>query len=266
MLSAFVKAHWIALFLSAGALTVQYALPQANLAPVLLGLIVLAWGLTSAFALRRSGSAIETDTAPDATTSGSDELGREIQEERALVHSLFNDLNQTVQNEVTSIRDELHRIQGFVGDAAGQLSESFQGMSDRARTQQNLIVSVIENIEAEARSSSDRVSGSLKNVSDLANQINDDVGLAVRALQFEDIVSQRLGNPHRHLDALQSFATVLVDHLDELDAMKATTGVGYSAGLQQIRDNLALFMADGEAEEHTLVGQDSMQAGSIDLF
>ncbi len=272
----FFKAHWIALLLSAGAIAAQFALPQANWTPVLFGLIVLVWGLTSAFALCRSASAMETGTVSDAIAHGPGEVGEaipqsepyndQIQQEQALVRSLFDDLNQTVRNEVATIRNELYRIREHVGDAAAQLSDSFQGLTEWSQTQQNLIMSVIENVEPEATSSGDEVSKSLAHVSNLANQISEDISQAIRVLQFEDIVSQQLDNPLQHLDMLERFVTVLKNSWDELNAIEAVVETDCAARLRHIRDNLSQSMQHWEEKDDTLVRQDSMQAGSIDLF
>lgn len=272
---AFFKAHWIALLLSAGAIAAPIALPQANWTPVLLSLTGLVWGLSSAFALRRSTSLMGTGTVAEAMAHHSEEMGKviprsepygKIQEERALVHSLFDDLNQKVQNEVTTIRNELYRIREHVGDAAAQLSDSFQGLTEWSQTQQNLIMSVIENVQPAAASSSDDVSKSLEHVSNLANQIDEDIRQAVRVLQFEDIISQQLDNPLQHLDMLEHFVTVLKDSWEELDAMQMAAETDSGARLQQIRDHLSQSMQYWEDKDDTLVRQDSMQAGSIDLF
>lgn len=215
---------------------------------MLLGLTVLVWGLTTALTLRYVHSAITTRATSDATRLNPKESGDvldqselphhegEIKEEHALVHGLVNDVHRTVQHEVIFIRNEIYRIRTLVSDAVSQLSDSFQGLSERSESQQKMLMSVIENLESEALASGDSVSKSLSDISDLAKQINDHIGQVIRALQFEDIFSQRLEHPLQRLDILKGFVNVLKDNLDELATIAATTEVDYCIRLQQVRD------------------------------
>ena len=276
MFSSFLKAHWFALLLSAGAAAAAFALPQANLTPVLLGLTVLVWGLTSALALRHSDSSRGIDAASDATLLTPEENGEVLpqsahqddqrKEERELVHSLFNDLHHVVQNEVLVIREDISITRELVSEAVTQLNDNLQGLYERSETQQSMLMSVFDNMEPKGTSLDNSISNHLSEISNLTNQFNEHIGQAVQSLQFEDIVSQRLNNPVEHLAFLERFVIILKENLDELDTQVKSMETDYYIGLQQTRDQLSIYKETWEKEDENLVRQQSMEAGSIDLF
>ncbi len=183
------------------------------------------------------------------------------------MHGLFEDLHHAVQDESVIIHDELTHIRDLVGDAFGQLTESFHGLTERTKRQRALILSVTEKVEAEAMSIDDGIAQSLKTITNLANEINDQVGAAVRALQFDDIVRQRLDNPFRHIDRLEQIVAILKDNdWDDPDIIEEATEPDYSVKLQERRSRLSQYIRDGERKESTRIEQPIMKAGSIDLF
>lgn len=98
---------------------------------------------------------------------------------------------------------------------------------------------------------------SLQEVSTITAQINADVDLAVRGLQFEDMVRQLLEHAHQRLQSLEALVATLSG---------ATVEAAGSALPQRLQQQLAELKAAHQAAVHKPVLQTSMNAGDIELF
>jgi len=83
-----------------------------------------------------------------------------------------------------------------------------------------------------------------------------DVGVAVRALQFEDIISQLLHYTETPLDTLRCLDTALAE------AAETNDGTPFLA----LGTTLAHPREEGQTEAHKPVAQTSMHAGDVELF
>jgi len=97
---------------------------------------------------------------------------------------------------------------------------------------------------------------SLQEVSTITAQIHTDIGVAVRALQFEDIITQLLGYTRKPLDTLQGLAT----------ALEAATETNDSIQLCSLGAILTQRRAEDHKEAYKPVAQTSMCAGDVELF
>jgi len=97
---------------------------------------------------------------------------------------------------------------------------------------------------------------SLQEVSTITAQIHTDIGVAVRALQFEDIITQLLGYTRKPLDTLQGLAT----------ALEAATETNDSIQLCSLGAILTQRRAEDHKEDYKPVAQTSMCAGDVELF
>jgi methyl-accepting chemotaxis protein len=97
---------------------------------------------------------------------------------------------------------------------------------------------------------------SLQEVSTITAQIHTDIGVAVRALQFEDIITQLLGYTRKPLDTLQGLATTL----------EAATETNDSTQLCALGAILTQRRAEDHKEDYKPVAQTSMCAGDVELF
>lgn len=82
------------------------------------------------------------------------------------------------------------------------------------------------------------------------------MSMAVRSLQFEDILSQLLGYTQKPLDTLRRLAVAL-------DTAAAAHGRPQLGALGAILSDL---QAESDAEDHKPVTQTSMCAGDVELF
>lgn len=128
--------------------------------------------------------------------------------------------------------------------AKGQVDEMLKGLGDFNR----------------------QIAGRLDEISDFTSQIKGNVTLAVRSLQFEDIVRQAVLQTQGNLENLKSLIEVACADLGEL--AKAGTGNGheYVSRLAEIRGRMREAKAKLTQEKHKPVHQSTMSAGSIELF
>ncbi|MBF0310235.1 MAG: hypothetical protein HQL56_11980 [Magnetococcales bacterium] len=101
----------------------------------------------------------------------------------------------------------------------------------------------------------------LAKVSQITENINQSVGLAVMSLQFEDMVTQLTQSQERRLKMLETFT-------EHLCCGCAPWDPGLSAGdrLALARKSLEDFQALSAANSHKAVDQKSMDEGDIELF
>jgi methyl-accepting chemotaxis protein len=102
----------------------------------------------------------------------------------------------------------------------------------------------------------ERIAQSLQEISIVMHQMHTDVGVAVRALQFEDIISQLLHYTETSLDTLRCLGTALAEAAETND----------STPFLALGTTLAHRREEGQTEAHKPVAQTSMHAGDVELF
>jgi methyl-accepting chemotaxis protein len=110
------------------------------------------------------------------------------------------------------------------------------------------------------------LSEGLGQVSAVADQIKQDVGLAVRALQFEDIVRQLLEYTFERLGRLETVMTTLETHTVAFQGTEGAPAAERLERLLQLQNNLVSLRESWEATDHKAVHQESMAAGDVELF
>ncbi len=92
------------------------------------------------------------------------------------------------------------------------------------------------------------------------------MGDAIRALQFEDIVSQSLSHTDLHLDRMEGFVSRLSSGLSKL---REESGLGlqaYADGIGTLREEIMSYRKGLRLEESNPVSQQSMDKGEVELF
>ena len=105
----------------------------------------------------------------------------------------------------------------------------------------------------------------MREIADCGRAIDGSVAEAVRSLQFEDIATQALGAATTHLDRLSAInreATALHQLLHRADRADAEV----RQTLQQLGQRIAAMRTEWERPPHKPVMQQSMDAGSVELF
>ncbi|MEY8262601.1 MAG: methyl-accepting chemotaxis protein [Bermanella sp.] len=102
----------------------------------------------------------------------------------------------------------------------------------------------------------------MKSISELTFEINNDVGMAVRGLQFEDMISQLTEHIQTTCEQMAPFIS------QASDFYKADQGASGSAvkRVKNLRAELHQIRIDSCAVKHEAVEQESMEEGGVDLF
>lgn len=164
-------------------------------------------------------------------------------------------LNEQIRAEVEKSRSIVDETQELVNQMALRDIDALVDAKNRA-----------DDIFAQLNDMNAHVASSLAEVSDIADQIDNNVGLAVRSLQFDDIVNQLLSHTEADLkdnaetlSVLESHVRGCIDamHSGEIDCRDAL--VRLNDGLQDLKETV--FKEKGKP-----VLQESMDAGDIELF
>ena len=106
----------------------------------------------------------------------------------------------------------------------------------------------------------------MREIAECSKAIDGSVAEAVRSLQFEDIATQALAAANVHLDRLGAInreATVLQELLHRSGGH---VGADVRRALAQIGQRIAQMRGEWERPPHKPVTQQSMDAGSVELF
>ncbi|MEE7567589.1 chemotaxis protein, partial [Xanthomonas sp. Kuri4-3] len=96
--------------------------------------------------------------------------------------------------------------------------------------------------------------------------IDSSVAEAVRALQFEDIATQTLSGVHTHLDRLTAINREAVALQELLHRSGGVFDSELIAALQKVGTRLRDMRSEWERPPHKPVSQQSMGAGTVELF
>ena len=108
------------------------------------------------------------------------------------------------------------------------------------------------------------LSNGMREISECGRSIDGSVAEAVRSLQFEDIATQALGAANVHLERRASINREAVA-LQEL-LHRPHHDVEVQRALSQIAQRIATMRGEWERPPHKPVMQQSMDAGSVELF
>jgi methyl-accepting chemotaxis protein len=165
-----------------------------------------------------------------------------------------NNFNEKIREQVETAKSTIAEVRKIVGDVASR--DMSVAISTKGR---------VDGMLAEVHDINLFLENTLKEVSLATDSINKDVGVAVRSLQFEDIVTQVAAYAQLHMQQVNGYlaaltAAVEVPHgalLDERD-MEART--------QQWHALLAEWRARWLRDAHKPAVQASMQSGDVELF
>lgn len=103
-----------------------------------------------------------------------------------------------------------------------------------------------------------------------ANSVNSELrlhlGSAIRALQFEDIVSQSLGHTELHLERMDGFVSRVATGIAELHSKSETTLDEYVIQLSVLHEEIMTYRNSLRLEETNPISQESMDEGDVELF
>ncbi len=166
----------------------------------------------------------------------------------------------------TTFNEQIRKLAHSSKDAIAKVRETVSHMAsrdmDRSREARQEAATMLDNVAAINASLGD----GMREISECGRAIDSSVAEAVRALQFEDIATQALGGVHTHLDRLN---TINREALALQELLHRNGGVFDSemvAALQRAGSRLHEMRGEWERPPHKPVTQQSMGAGTVELF
>jgi len=209
-------------------------IPALSLRVLLPGVAALGWALILMNALAQERRAAACGLAAAATAT------RDVIDSMAEVTGL----------QMSGARAEMLRADLLLGDAIDRLVLVFEKLGAQARAQSAL---------AQATPSAPELAAA-------AERVASDVNSAVMALQFRDLVGQKLGHVREKLVAAEAAMyeiRLASAEAAEAAAARAANAPGPAELAARVRERLQKLQA---AEAPTPVRQELMQAGEVELF
>ena len=139
-------------------------------------------------------------------------------------------------------------------DTIGTIASKDMNLTMKSKDEMQLMMRKIETLNA-------KIAEKMVVVQDMSNNINSDVAMAVRALQFEDMVSQLSEHVGTTCQQVAPFITQAgVSYNNDTSAGSAVERV------KALRRNLQQIRSETCAPKHEAVVQSSMSEGEVDLF
>ena len=165
-----------------------------------------------------------------------------------------NNFNSRVREQVLNTQALINETRDIVGHVISK-DLSF------AIIAKNRVDSMLKEIEY----MNQEVSTSLSDASIISKEISDDVGIAVRSLQFEDIVRQQLDHTKMQMGSISDHIALLSSLFNDLSNIDVN-GEQRSDTLAAIKMKFQSYLESLDQDLHKPALQDSVQAGDIDLF
>jgi methyl-accepting chemotaxis protein len=161
-----------------------------------------------------------------------------------------NKFNERIRDEVEVTKKTITDVRRIVGEVAAK--DMTIAIESKGR---------VESMLTEVGDMNLQISGTLGSISGITGEINNSVGLAVRSLQFEDIVSQIVG----YVSSQAGDIEIALDQVKDAIARPVPDG-DYVAHLQAMRQQMSELLTRQKAGRHMPADQASMQAGEVSLF
>lgn len=164
----------------------------------------------------------------------------------------------------TAFNEQIRKLAHSSKDAIAKVRDTVTTMAsrdmDRARAARAEAANMLDRVDGINRS----LGNGMREISDCGRAIDVSVAEAVRSLQFEDIATQALGAANIHLERLSAInreATALQEllHRQHHDAEM-------QRALAQMAQRIGQMRGEWERPPHKPVMQQTMEAGSVELF
>jgi methyl-accepting chemotaxis protein len=170
-------------------------------------------------------------------------------------------LAQYSKNFNSRVREQVLNTQALIyetRDIVGHVISKDLSFAIIAKNHVDSMLKEIENMNQE-------VSISLSDASIISKEISDDVGIAVRSLQFEDIVRQQLDHTKMQMGSISDHIALLSSLFSDLINID-DNGKQRSDTLATIKMKFQSYLDSLDQDIHRPALQDSVLAGDIDLF
>ena len=163
--------------------------------------------------------------------------------------------NEQIRKLAHSSKDSISRVRDTVSQMASR-------DLDRSRVARAEAASMLERVDEINRG----LGNGMREIAECSRSIDTSVAEAVRSLQFEDIATQALTAVNVHLDRLSAINREASALQELLHRSGGQAGVEVQSALGQLGQRIAQLRGDWERPPHKPVMQQSMDAGSVELF
>jgi methyl-accepting chemotaxis protein len=166
-----------------------------------------------------------------------------------------NAFSDQIREVITKARDNIEAAREVIGHLASKdMSVAIQSKAH------------IDEMMGQVADLNRQVGQNLEEVSGMTQRINENVGLAVRSLQFEDIVTQVVAHASGHLHHVETMIEQTRHRLDGLRAQPAGEAAEVMQACRDLREELEGLAMQWQRGAHKPAHQQSLQAGSVELF
>ena len=160
------------------------------------------------------------------------------------------------------IRKLAHNAKESIAKVRDTVSQTASRDLDRVRVARNESASMMDRVEGIHRS----LGNGMRDIADCGRSIDVSVAEAVRSLQFEDIATQALTAAGVHLQRLEQINNEATTLHDLLRGSHGFQDPEMRKALSNIGSRIAQMRGEWERPPHKPVLQQSMDAGSVELF
>ncbi len=164
----------------------------------------------------------------------------------------------------TTFNEQIRKLAHSSKDAIAKVRDTVSRMAsrdlDRSRGARAEAAGMLERVDGMNRG----LGNGMREIAECGQAIDGSVAEAVRSLQFEDIATQSLGSATVHLDRLNDINREAATLQDLLHRRHNDTDV--QLALKQLMQRVGQMRAEWERPPHKPVMQQSMDAGSVELF
>ncbi|MDX1250757.1 MAG: chemotaxis protein [Gammaproteobacteria bacterium] len=179
----------------------------------------------------------------------------------AVVAAEVRKLSQYSGKVSDQIRVQAQKTREMVGGAREIIGELAKRDMNVAITAKGKVSGMLSGIQE----MNDAVAGRLADVGEKTKKINEDVNIAVRALQFEDIAGQLLGYVDARLENIGKLMGEIDRRMPDVPpTMKGQGGCGDR--VRVMRSSLSDIVVEWDKAVHNPVMQKTMNSGDVELF
>ncbi len=160
------------------------------------------------------------------------------------------------------IRKLAHSSKESIAKVRETVSQTASRDIDRARAARTESASMLDRVDGIHRS----LGNGMRDIADCGRSIDASVAEAVRSLQFEDIATQAMGAADLHLQRLSQINTEALTLYDLLKSPHGYKDSEMQKALGKISNRINQMRGEWERPPHKPVLQESMNAGSVELF